>query len=326
MLRVHSFSFSKLIGTTVGAVLLAMGLFGLTGFVQTPAASAHGCDRAFWKNNTETWGRTNYFPSQKVGETFSGALPSLASKTFLEALQGDGGPRIAGAQDILLRQAVAALLNSTAVPDYGLESGDITYLVNTALRTGNRSTILAQADDLKWRNDRECEMPLYAVTGSGTAALFRRPLPIGGIVYQTLTFDFHVEEPKAGKVRGKAHFIIDPAGDQPASELWVNITCLFISGYSPTNDYAIAHIRGVITKASNPYYVVGRGAFWQADGTNAITGVVTDESPPSPFAGPAPGTCPVHGYELLLSGYSGLGAYFPGGDFSQSHIDIQQIR
>jgi len=90
----------------------------------------------------------NFVPSSFVA--------SLQSLTLLQALQGGGGPGIAGAQQILLRAATAALLNAAGVPDYGLLTGDVTFMVNQALATNDRSQILALATQLDNLNNRVC--------------------------------------------------------------------------------------------------------------------------------------------------------------------------
>jgi hypothetical protein len=163
----HSHMFKRLLGTTMAAAIIGLVLFTIAGFAQTPVASAHGCTPGYWKNHTENWGRTSFSPSQTVGNTFrievspgnfisSPFVPSLRSLTLLQALQGGGGPDLAGAQQILLRAATSALLNAAGVPDYGLRTGDVTYLVNQALATNDRDQILALATRLDNLNNRVC--------------------------------------------------------------------------------------------------------------------------------------------------------------------------
>jgi hypothetical protein len=82
------------------------------------------------------------------------------SRTLLQALQAKGGPRLPGAARILLRSAVAALLNS-ATPEVGypLTTAQIIAAVDAALDSGSRSTILALAAELdRLNNAGDCPL------------------------------------------------------------------------------------------------------------------------------------------------------------------------
>jgi hypothetical protein len=83
----------------------------------------------------------------------------LDNITLLDALSFNGGPTVSDAAQILLRQAVAALL-SAANPsvDYPLSTAQITSQVNTALATGDRDTILALATRLDRLNNLGCPL------------------------------------------------------------------------------------------------------------------------------------------------------------------------
>lgn len=74
-----------------------------------------GCGPGHWKNHTDAWSASGFSPSQTVGSVFSGAsaYPSLASQTLLQALQGGGGNGAIGGARILLRAAVAAVINGS---------------------------------------------------------------------------------------------------------------------------------------------------------------------------------------------------------------------
>lgn len=120
-----------------------------------------GCTPGYWKNHTESWAGTGYMPSQSTGSVFSGAsaFPSLASQSLLQSLQGGGGSGTIGAARILLRAAVAALLNA-AHPDmnYPRTTAEILADVNAALRSNNRSTMLALATALDNDNNSGCPL------------------------------------------------------------------------------------------------------------------------------------------------------------------------
>jgi hypothetical protein len=80
-------------------------------FVSATGTGNQGCTPGYWKNHTSSW--QEYTPSQKVGPVFG--LPTSSpvyNTTLLQALQGGGGSGVAGARTILLRAAVAAILNA----------------------------------------------------------------------------------------------------------------------------------------------------------------------------------------------------------------------
>jgi hypothetical protein len=101
----------------------------------------------FWKNHLDAW--TGYAPSDLVSSVFSGANAPQASATLLQALEFGGGSGVAGAERILLRAAVAALLNSTSASvNYPLSTAQVISQVSAALATDDRPTILALATTL----------------------------------------------------------------------------------------------------------------------------------------------------------------------------------
>jgi hypothetical protein len=67
----------------------------------------------------------------------------------LEALSFKGGPGVGGAAQILMRAAVAALLNSTSsLVDYPLGTAAVISQVNVALASLDRDTMLNLASQL----------------------------------------------------------------------------------------------------------------------------------------------------------------------------------
>jgi hypothetical protein len=74
---------------------------------------------------------------------------------LLAALSFQGGPTVQDAKNILLRAAAAAYLSSLAV-DYPLTSAQVVAMVNTALATGDRDTILVLATLLDANNNLGC--------------------------------------------------------------------------------------------------------------------------------------------------------------------------
>ena len=83
----------------------------------------------------------------------------LDNRTLQQALSFQGGSGTTAAARILLRAAVAALLNS-AHPniDYPLTTTEIIADVNAALASQNRSTMLALARELDSANNLGCPL------------------------------------------------------------------------------------------------------------------------------------------------------------------------
>ncbi len=116
-----------------------------------------GCTPGFWKTHTSQW-PSPYAPTTTVGSVFSGAsaFPSLASATLAQALAFGGGPGADGAAQILLRAAVAALLNSTALSGYPLTTSQVISQTNAALASGDRSAMLTLATSFDGANNLGC--------------------------------------------------------------------------------------------------------------------------------------------------------------------------
>ncbi len=124
----------------------------------TPKAG-QGCTPGFWKNHTDAWPAA-YSPSQTVGSVFSGAsaFPSLASASLVQALAFQGGPGAEGAAQILLRAAVSALLNSAALSGYPFSTSSVISMTNSALSSGDRSTMLSLASNFDTANNLGCPL------------------------------------------------------------------------------------------------------------------------------------------------------------------------
>jgi Prealbumin-like fold domain len=126
--------------------------------VAPPPVGDEGCSHGFWKNHQSAWAPTGYVPTQTVGSVFSGA-GELASSTLLDALRFKGGSTVTEAKQILLRQAVAALLNA-AHPGvaYPRTTAQVTAAVNAALASNDRTTILELASALDADNNLGCPL------------------------------------------------------------------------------------------------------------------------------------------------------------------------
>lgn len=150
----------------VTGLALAAGFaasIALTGAASaTTVGTTQGCTPGYWKNHTDSW--QEYVPTQTVSSVYSGAAP-YAGETLLVALNGGGGPGVNGAKTILLRAAVAALLNSAYDPLLypWQRSGSqfrpaLIATVDAALASGNRATMLALATWLDTDNNLGCPL------------------------------------------------------------------------------------------------------------------------------------------------------------------------
>lgn len=125
------------------------------------ALGDQGCTPGYWKNHTGSWPPTGYSTGQDVDTVFANVntyYPVLGNASLLQALAFDGGPGGEGAAEILLRAAVAALLNASH-PDvtYPRTEASIISSVNTALLQ-NRDAMLALAAQLDADNNLGCPL------------------------------------------------------------------------------------------------------------------------------------------------------------------------
>ncbi len=142
-------------------------------FLAAAPAVAHeyGCTPGYWKNHTSAW--VGYSPDQTLATVFPGLRANYTdgstldtSATLLEALRFPGGSTDAQAAQILLRAAVAALLNA-AHPEVHAWNGDtasvIEWTVNSTVylpadgRT-HRSSMLALAYVYDQENNVGCPL------------------------------------------------------------------------------------------------------------------------------------------------------------------------
>jgi len=120
-----------------------------------------GCTPGYWKQSFHSGSWVGLTPTQTVDSVFTGVIAGLSGETLLDALQGGGGPGLLGAEKILLRAAVAAMLNaSSGSVAYPFTTAEIVSAVNTALATGNRDSILTLATTLDGANNGSGGCPL----------------------------------------------------------------------------------------------------------------------------------------------------------------------
>ncbi len=125
-----------------------------------PPPSLQGCTPGYWKQSQHFDSYpTGVAPSTTFNSIFAGY--PLTNVSWLVALNGGGGPGVAGALTILRRAAAAAYLNA-ALPDgtlgYGLTPAQVVAAVLNAAATGSRDAILLQAAALDARNNQGCPL------------------------------------------------------------------------------------------------------------------------------------------------------------------------
>jgi hypothetical protein len=129
------------------------------GIEETPGEL--GCSQGYWKNHPGSWPATGYSPQDAVGNIFAGTIPwpDVATSSLGEALDFGGGGGVEGAVRNLMRQAVAALLNAAHpnVP-YPLTVGEVISMVDSALASADRQTILRLKDVLDEYNNFGCPL------------------------------------------------------------------------------------------------------------------------------------------------------------------------
>ena len=137
-------SFRILVAVTFLSVALAVP-------ATAGAWESAGCTPGFWKNHTAAW--QGYSPDDTIGSVFSSAPAPFATMTLLEGLNLQGGPGVAGATEILLRAAIAMVLNE--YPDYPANKIART---NAAMDSGNRDRIIRVAGRWDTLNNGDCTL------------------------------------------------------------------------------------------------------------------------------------------------------------------------
>lgn len=128
-----------------------------------------GCTPGFWKNAKHYPLWTGITPTQLVGSVFtiqatfadgsSGSV--LANSTAAQGLAFQGGSSLNGAAQILLRAAIAGVLNANnSGVSYSMTANQIIGSVNAALASNDRTTILSLATTIDNANNGQQGCPL----------------------------------------------------------------------------------------------------------------------------------------------------------------------
>jgi hypothetical protein len=126
-----------------------------------PPPVFQGCTPGYYKNHVNTTSWAGIDPTTKVSGIFSGTYldTSLGKATLPQALRFKGGSTLSGAQEILLRAAVAAYINAShPAVDYPLNPGQVVTLVNAALNSTDRSFVISTASQLDSFNNLGCPL------------------------------------------------------------------------------------------------------------------------------------------------------------------------
>lgn len=140
----------------------------------------NGCPAKFWKDNQSKW--VGYSPDAVIKTVFVNATKTVCSgfgdegnKKLKDALGfGTGTGNLKDAFKNLMREAVAALLNaSNPQLNYPATAAEIIQLVNDALATCDRLTLIDLANELKAAND--VGSPFCQTTQTGNCTTDGKP-------------------------------------------------------------------------------------------------------------------------------------------------------
>lgn len=143
-------------GTSPDQLLWAVAAFRVSLDADAPDPDM-GCGPGFWKNHLDAWAGTGYLSTQTLESVFD--IPNsfgLDNRTLVQGLQGGGGKGLKGGATILLRAAVAALLNAAdADVNYPRTAAEVIADVNAALAS-SRADMLSLATALDVDNNLGC--------------------------------------------------------------------------------------------------------------------------------------------------------------------------
>lgn len=120
-----------------------------------------GCTPGYWKvsQHFDSW-TPPYTPDTNLRDIFvTSPVELIPDDTLLEALNYPGGPGVTGATQILLRAAVASLLNASS-PDIGfpVSVGQVVDTTISRIETQYRPTILTRAAYFDSINNLGCPL------------------------------------------------------------------------------------------------------------------------------------------------------------------------
>lgn len=129
-----------------------------------PLLRMKGCTPGYWKQDQhfDSW-PAGVTPSQLLSTYFVTAPLALNGKalgayTMLEGLKMKGGSGIPGASQILMRASVAAYVNARKGLGYQYTTAQVVSLVNAAIASGNRASMILTASELDQANNAGCTL------------------------------------------------------------------------------------------------------------------------------------------------------------------------
>ena len=142
-------------------LVLALSVAASLGVAQKAQAwpvGTQGCTLGYWKNHQSAW--VTYSPTDTIGSAFklTSAQTPYASTTLIDGLNFPGGPGVLGAEQILFKQAIAGLLNSTSGIDYGATTAQVIGITHTAILSGSRDDMITVAGEFELRNSVGCPL------------------------------------------------------------------------------------------------------------------------------------------------------------------------
>jgi len=152
--------------------LLIAGLVAALGLVVPASAStigSEGCTPGYWKNHPTSWQEakpTRLLTKDHRSVRIVAFAPSTDDlnhdglpDTYMDALSFKGGSDLEGAEQILLRAAVAAYLNAAHEGvAYPLRRQTFIPEVNAAIASGDRQTMIDLATELDDLNNLGCPL------------------------------------------------------------------------------------------------------------------------------------------------------------------------
>lgn len=129
----------------------------------TPVLGVDGCGPGFWKTHptAAVWGPAGHSPGDTVSSVFA-VDGTAGSATLLQALDFRGGRGIDGAERILMRAAVSALLNASHLNvGYAFSDADVISLVQEAVASNDRRSLLELAGMLDDLNNGFCPIDAH---------------------------------------------------------------------------------------------------------------------------------------------------------------------
>lgn len=134
--------------TVFRAAIAALALSFACGAAFAGDVCDEGCTPGYWKQaqHFDSW-PAPYSPNSNLRDVFvTSPVELVPDDTFLEALNYSGGAGVGGATRILLRAAVASLLNS-ASPDvaFAVSTGHVVDTTISRIETQYRPTLLTRA-------------------------------------------------------------------------------------------------------------------------------------------------------------------------------------